>query len=157
MALPAAFSLLNSEFNDFLYAEVGEEGNGMQLSVVSALTRLGIDPWLEAARLSDLPKELAATTLSGLIARLPVGHWDPSDTRGIAARLIDLLPERGRATRADPTQPRQTKGARRPVAFWVVVLAIGAAAALSVAVSGEFPWIDTHASRSAPSTDPSTR
>jgi hypothetical protein len=129
----------------------------MQLSVVSALTRLGIDPWLEAARLSDLPKELAATTLSGLIARLPVGHWEPSDTRGIAARLIDLLPERGRATRADPAQAGKTKGARRPLAFWLVLLIIGAAAALTVAASGEFPWINTHASRSAPGSGPSTQ
>lgn len=157
MALPAAFSLLNSEFNDFLYAEVGEEGNGMQLSVVSALTRLDIDPWQEAARLSDLPKEIAATALSGLIARLPVGHWEPSDTRGIAARLIDLLPERGRATRADPARPRQMKGARRPLAFWLVVLIVGAAAALSVAASGEFPWNNTHASRPAPGSGPSTQ
>jgi hypothetical protein len=52
MALPARFSLLHSDLNDFLFAPVGEEQNGVTLSVVSALTRLGVDPWEEAARLS---------------------------------------------------------------------------------------------------------
>jgi hypothetical protein len=157
MALPVAFSLLHSEFNDFLYAEVGEEGNGMPLSVVSALTRLDIDPWLEAARLSNLPKDLAAAALMALIARLPAGRWEPSDARGIAARLIDLLPERGRVARADPARPNQDKSARRPVAIWIVLLVIGAAAALSVAASGELPWNNTHASTSAPSAIESRR
>jgi hypothetical protein len=51
------YSLLDSEFNDFLFAPIGEEGNEMLLSVLSALARLGVDPWQEAARLSQLPKE----------------------------------------------------------------------------------------------------
>lgn len=157
MALPVAFSLLHSEFNDFLYAEVGEEGNGMPLSVVSALTRLDIDPWQEAARLSNLPKDLAAAALSGLIAQLPAGRWEPSDARGIAARLIDLLPERGRVARADPVRPNEANGARRPVAIWIVLLVIGAAAVLSVAASGQLPWNNTHASTSAPGATKSRR
>jgi len=120
----------------------------MSLSVVSALTRLDIDPWLEAARLSNLPKELAATTLSALIARLPAGRWEPSDARGIAARLIDLLPGPGRVVRSDSAQPDKTEQTRRPVTIWIVLLVIGAAAALSVAAGGEFPWSPTHTSRS---------
>jgi hypothetical protein len=51
MTLPAEFSLLHSDLNDFLFASVGNEQNGMSLNVVSALTRLGMDPWVEAARL----------------------------------------------------------------------------------------------------------
>src|SRR5690349_2781160 len=98
MALPADFSLLDSEFGDFLFATVGQGKAGMPLSVLSALTRLGVDPWLEAARLSDLPKDFAIATLSGMIARLPVGGWELSETRGIAARLVEFLPRRG----ADP-------------------------------------------------------
>jgi hypothetical protein len=53
----------------------------MPLSVLSVFTRLGADPWLEAARLSDLPKNFAIATLSGMIARLPVGRWELSETR----------------------------------------------------------------------------
>ena len=43
----------------------------MPLSVVLALARLNLDPWQEAAELSELPKETAAATLETLIARLP--------------------------------------------------------------------------------------
>ena len=72
MTLPARFSLLHSDLNDFLFASVGDEQNGMALNVISALTRLGIDPWEEAARLAALPKALAAEALAPMIARLPV-------------------------------------------------------------------------------------
>lgn len=50
MTLPARFSLLHSELNDFLFASLGDEQNGMPLNVVSALTRLGVDPWTEEVR-----------------------------------------------------------------------------------------------------------
>src|ERR1700756_1699794 len=72
MALPARFSLLHSDLNDFLFASVGEEQNGVTLSVVSALTRLGLDPWEEASRLTPLPKPRAAEALAKVIARLPI-------------------------------------------------------------------------------------
>ncbi len=36
----------------------------MPLNVVSALTRLGVDPWDEAARLSALPTAVAVGTLA---------------------------------------------------------------------------------------------
>jgi hypothetical protein len=48
MAHPDVFSLPRSEFGAFLFASIGEESNGMALSVISALARLGIDPWQEA-------------------------------------------------------------------------------------------------------------
>ncbi len=44
MTLSARFALLHSDLNDFLFAAVGDEPNGMPLSVISALTRLGVDP-----------------------------------------------------------------------------------------------------------------
>jgi len=94
MALRSPYTLINSQFNQFLFAPIGEEGNGMMLSVVSAMARLEIDPWEEAARLAGLPKEIAATTLKQLIDRLPRGLWMRSDTPDIAARLIELLPQR---------------------------------------------------------------
>jgi hypothetical protein len=149
MALPARFSLLESEFNEFLFATVGEERIGVPLSVLSALARLGLDPWLEAARLSDLPRESAVAALSGTIARLPVGRWEPSDTRGIAARLIEALPRRGSASLA---RPAKAKGARRSrIPGWLIVIALGAGVFLAVAVGGELPWDGGTASRSVPS------
>ena len=48
-------SLPGAEFNDFLFAPIGEDGNGMLVSVLSGLARLDVDPWQEAAKLAQLP------------------------------------------------------------------------------------------------------
>jgi hypothetical protein len=92
MALPVRFSLLHSDLNDFLFAAVGEEQNGMPLNVVSGLTRLGLDPWAEAARLAALPKARAAEKLAPIIARLPFDRPQPSDNLAISRQLVELLP-----------------------------------------------------------------
>jgi len=94
MKLPAQFSLINSEFNAFLFASITDDGKEMPVSVLSALTRLGLDPWQEAARLADLPKDSAATALNDLLGRLPQA---PSGTPEISARLVELLPRNQRA------------------------------------------------------------
>jgi hypothetical protein len=52
MVYSEAFVLRNSDLNKFLFADVGSEPNGMTLSVVSLLARLGHDPWREAGQLA---------------------------------------------------------------------------------------------------------
>ena len=91
----ASVSFFRPEFDDFLYAPIGADRNEMPLSVLSALSRLDVDPWREAAELSELPKGVATQRLASLIARLPGGRWPPADTKTIADRLIELLPHRG--------------------------------------------------------------
>ena len=66
----------------------------MPLSVLSALARLNVDPWKEAAELSELPTDAATQRLASLIARLPRGRWAQADSGAIADRLIELLPHR---------------------------------------------------------------
>jgi len=90
----ASVSFFRPEFDDFLYAPIGTERNEMPLSVLSALARLDVDPWEEAAELSELPKDTATLRLASLIARLPGGRWTQADSRAIASRLIELLPRR---------------------------------------------------------------
>jgi hypothetical protein len=85
-------SLLDSEFNDFLFATIGEDGKGMPLSVASALARLDLDPWQEATKLAYLSAEAATQRLSSLIAALPREQWKQLDIRTTAARLIARLP-----------------------------------------------------------------
>jgi hypothetical protein len=94
MTHSSAVSSLGSEFDDFLFAPVGEERNGMLLSVLSALARLDIDPWQEAAKLADLPGETATQRLTSLIAALPDEPSAHRDPLRIATRLIALLPSR---------------------------------------------------------------
>src|SRR5215208_4857894 len=92
MTLRPEYSLCNSTYNAFLFAAVGEEKVGLPLTVLSALTRLGFDPWQEAARLSDLPRETAARVFAVTIAMLPEGDWKASESEAIAARLVNQLP-----------------------------------------------------------------
>jgi hypothetical protein len=69
----------------------------MALSVLSALSRLNVDPWVEAAELSELPKDTAARRLASLIGRLPGCRWAQADCAAIANRLIELLPHGDRS------------------------------------------------------------
>ncbi len=97
MTRSASISRLTSEFDDFLFAPIGDERNGMLLSVLSALARLGVDPWLEAAHLTHMPEETATERMASLIAALPDRPSAQPDSASVAARLIALLP-RGNAT-----------------------------------------------------------
>lgn len=97
MTLRPEYSLGNSPYNAFLFATVGEEKVGVPLTVLSALARLGFDPWGEAARLSELPRETAARVFAVTIAMLPEGDWKASDSEAIAERLVSWLPGRSAA------------------------------------------------------------
>ncbi len=93
---------LGPEFDDFLFATIGADQNGGYLSVVSALARMDLDPWAEAAKLAKLPVEIATQKLSAIIAvlqEIPSARQEP---RKIAARLVALLPS-GVKVRARPS------------------------------------------------------
>src|SRR5436853_6802830 len=90
MVLRSVYAPVLPKMNSFLFACSGEV-DGMPLSVLSALSRLGLDPRDEAARLSALTKEAAADQLARMIARLS-DRWTLSETRTIAVRLIVRLP-----------------------------------------------------------------
>jgi hypothetical protein len=83
-----------SQYDKFLFATIGEEKNETPLSVLSALARLDKDPWQEAARLTELPKHQAAQGISTLLAALPGGRLTASECNSVAARLVELLPQR---------------------------------------------------------------
>lgn len=142
LTLPSPFTLPRSRFNAFLFASIGTEGNGMTLSVVSALARLEIDPWQEAARLAELPKDLAAAALDGLIRRLPAGGWNPAEIRNIAARLIELLPRSDAVARSAEARSGDRKTARPPAVIWLVVVALGVALLLGALANAAPPADD---------------
>lgn len=75
MAKHDVFALGRSNLSRFFFATIGVEGNGSQLSVLSALARGGLDPWQEAERLARLPRSAAADGLARLIAALPSSVW----------------------------------------------------------------------------------
>ena len=93
MTLRPEYSLGHSAYNDFLFGSLGQDAAGTEITVLSALSRLGIDPWQEAARLAALPRDAAAQALAATIARLPDGTWPAAEAAKIAARLVTSLPE----------------------------------------------------------------
>jgi hypothetical protein len=109
MTLRQPYSLIQPEFDDFLFATVGEEINGMPLSTISMLTRLGFDPWREAGRLASLAKREATDQLTLIIARLPGTGWLDEQREEIATNLIELLPQRVKTETATGPQTRRYK------------------------------------------------
>lgn len=83
---------LGCEFDRFLYASVGEDINGVPLTVLSALARADVDPWEEASKLTQLPPASAVTQLASLLGALRNVPVDGLDPERIAAALIALLP-----------------------------------------------------------------
>jgi hypothetical protein len=93
MTHSALTPLLGREFDDFLFASIGEDRNGTTLSVLSALARFDVDPWQETASLARMPKERARERLAALIAATPMDAATGPSATMIAARLIALLPQ----------------------------------------------------------------
>ena len=94
MTPTASIHPLGTEFNDFLFALVGEDRNGMPLSVVSVLARMDLDPWVEAAHLAELPAETAARKLAAWLDALSDPALKPASPDTRAVGLIALLPRR---------------------------------------------------------------
>jgi hypothetical protein len=137
---PSPFAIPHSPFNEFLFASIGDGGNGMPVSVVSALARLEIDPWQEAARLAALPKAAATSALDLLIRRLPAGGWDPGDTAKIAARLIKLLPGGDETARPGAAYSGPGKRAGPSPLVLLLVLSLAAATLVGTLVSTGQRW-----------------
>jgi hypothetical protein len=109
MTHPSKKLSLGSEFDAFLFAPIGEEKNGMLLSVLSALARLDIDPWREAAELARMPKTAANRRVTSLIAGLEFASTAPVEPETVALRLIELLP--GIDSSSEPSKPPPVAGA----------------------------------------------
>lgn len=150
-----SFSLTHSEFNEFLFAPVGVQENGMTVSVFSALTRLGFDPWREAKRLSGLSGDLATRALGEMIERWAAGGWQKVDSALVAAGLVLLLPSHGGETpsASEPTAARPMRPSHPsqldllrwklstvPAVLWLVIFVLVMGVIYAMSASSEKPW-----------------
>ena len=94
MTHAALAPLIGPEFDQFLGAAIGEDRNGTTLSVLSALARLDVDPWREAASLARMSREAAAERLTALIDALPHEAASAIGSKASAADLVALLPKK---------------------------------------------------------------
>ena len=93
---------LGSEFDDFLFAPLGEDRNGLTLSVVSLFGRMNLDPWQEAGTLAALSRQAAARRLAELLATLTDPALRASRSEATVLRLLALLPSRLTASSQTP-------------------------------------------------------
>ena len=122
MTPTAAPTSVPSEFNDFLYSPIGEDKNGLLVTVLSAFARQNVDPWQQAADLDGLPRDTAVQKLTSIISALPRHRSIADDPTPIAVRLIALLPGRSAALnwRGNPAgvlSPGRPKSL--PKALWI--------------------------------------
>jgi len=131
MVLHSAYAPVLPEMDPFLFASVGEEIAGIPLSVLSALAQLDLDPRDEAARLSNLTREAAASQLGRLFARLPDRPWTSSEIRRIASTLVELLPTAQNGEKNNPI----TSGKTSPIASGhLIYLALALSGALTLLI-----------------------
>jgi hypothetical protein len=117
----ARFSTLSGSYDDFLFAPICEDANGMRLSVLSALARMNVDPWEEAGRLAAMPKASAEKTLLLALDRVSGRSWKSPEAAAIAARLVRLLPQPGEvaAGTANAATGTAKVAAQRTNYWWV--------------------------------------
>lgn len=82
---------LPASYDKFLRASVGVQSNGMELSVLSLLARMGKDPWAEAVRLRTLRREAAVNSLAAMIASPHGANLPDAEAAAVARRLADIL------------------------------------------------------------------
>jgi hypothetical protein len=107
MALRPGFGPAHPEFDAFLLAEIGNDCNGLPVTLQSALARLDRDPHTEAVRIYEQSREAAVGSLVDLIDAMPKGSWTKLDAREIAADLLTRLPH-GRRRQAQMNTNRTT-------------------------------------------------
>ena len=105
----------------------------MRVSVLSALARMNVDPWEEATRLAAMPRAIAEKTLISILDLVSGRSWKSAEAAAIAARLVRLLPQPGKAQAmaATGTANGATRPANAPtrwtqywwvwLAFWVAM------------------------------------
>ena len=111
------------DFDPFLFSNVGEDKNGTEITVISALSRLGVEPWQEAAELAALDPKAAGNRLCLTLERLKDMPALDGQYSNLAAELVARLPKRqspGVARKATTVALK-----RPPISIgWLVILAI---------------------------------
>jgi hypothetical protein len=117
-------SPLGSEFDNFLFARIGEDQNGLTLSVVSLLARMNLDPWEQAGILATLPAQAAAKCLSRSLDSLTDPLLRQAIGETTVQRLLALLPRRMPAAVSEPLASLSAMVSPQPGARIRVIISI---------------------------------
>ena len=144
MTHAALTPLIGPEFDKFLCASVGEDRNGTGLSVLSALVRLNVDPWLEAASLARMPRAAAVLRLTALIEELPDEPAGVIPAKTSPADLVALLPRANNFNVGSSDSVLASTGGQTQIlmalsAFAIMILIVFAISALLSPAPGARP------------------
>jgi hypothetical protein len=131
MTTPDAFAVGNPALSTFLFAEVGIQPNGLPLTILSVLARLGKDPWAQAARWTKLPKSAIVDMLAKSIAQMPLAPQALAEARQTASRLVMLLPSQLQA----PRKVAETAARKSARPIWVLMAVAGVTMGLGIAAA----------------------
>jgi hypothetical protein len=134
---------IGREFDPFLFASIGEDRHGQLLSVISALARSDLDPWLEAVGLARMSRDQATARLCGLIAALPGGPPSGRPVDAVAGELVALLPQTDKFARSLKAASPETAAPAVVIIpngrFRLGVVALALLIALSLVISTHTP------------------
>ena len=116
------------EYQAFLFAPLGDDGNGTPLAIASILGRMSLDPWHEAAALAALPADVAAKKLASFIDAMPDWSLKHPGSAELAARLVKLLPAppTSAVPERDPIAGTGEKKTRGPITYviWFAIFCV---------------------------------
>jgi hypothetical protein len=81
-----------SNFEEFLFSDIGVQQNGVPLTILSLFARAGLDPWAEAERLSRMSRSAAISHMVTEINRAQVYCRIHADVGELAKKLVARLP-----------------------------------------------------------------
>jgi hypothetical protein len=139
---------LRKDFDDFLFASVGPDFDGTPLTLATALARLGIDPWEEAAEIASLAREPAMQRLASRLEAMPNRSSSAEDTVNVTMRLLALL-HRSRPRKSPwPETPRPSDAEIPPkrvnvAIYWLIAMVILLVAQWALSTPDMPPAMDT--------------
>jgi hypothetical protein len=129
---------MSDAYDAFLFESLGVEENGMDLSVLSALARAGVDPWAEAKRLAALPRQAAVAAIAALLGL--------ASDNATARRLAELLPR----SAVSQTLPAKMADIFRKYGLLMIVAWLAASVVFMMVTSDTHPVAPATVSAGAP-------
>ena len=113
-----------SDYDAFLFAELGEDRSGAAVTVLSALARLDLEPWTEARELARLGREGAQVRLTTHFEAITDIPALALASEGRAAKLVSLLPKSAPLRVPNPLEAGRNKSPKISIS-WTTMALVG--------------------------------
>lgn len=113
-----------SDYDAFLFAELGEDRTGAAVTVLSALARLDLEPWTEARELARLAQEDAQVRLTTHFEAITDIPALALASEGRAEKLVLLLPKRAPLRVSKPCETGTSNSLKISIS-WTTIALVG--------------------------------